>query len=216
MVGDTLNRVSVLYFLAFLLANVLSIIGVYGGWELLVARHATTPPGPHWTTPLSVTLMVAAAGVASVLVPSHFKNVLVFWRLENPHPGSRAFSQIAVDDPRMSHALPRTRQTMSPQAEYALFNDLLVKHQSDNDVAKARRRFVLFEMMAISSGLLLIGAPFALLALEGGAIEYWFCLGVIICEYLLISEGAANAGIRLVRAVLLKESETQRGLARPA
>ncbi|MFA6962930.1 MAG: hypothetical protein WC205_19410 [Opitutaceae bacterium] len=177
------------------------------------------PPGVEWIEAtwqkLSSKTGVAAAVVPFVtlvlgnLIPSLWKARLVFWRIKDPLPGSRVFSEMAKDDPRID--LKRIREAVggtfprSAEKQNALWYQLYKKQSDKPTVVTAHREFLLARDMAAVSALLIIAMGFLIMALPAYSQYPLGYLCVLVVMFLLTSIAAQNLGNRFTLNVLAEE-----------
>lgn len=155
-------------------------------------------------------LKTVAAGVAPVIVllltsllSSDVKAMLVFWRLRAVLPGHRAFSKYAVEDPRIDcDALQKSIGAFptDPKQQNSLWYKLFKQADSNVIVGDAHRHYLLFRDLAALSLLLVLIAPFMLLAV--GAEAAMLVAGLFLVQYVAAAIAARHNGARLVCNVL--------------
>ncbi|MEM8610643.1 MAG: hypothetical protein AAGF93_01400 [Cyanobacteria bacterium P01_H01_bin.105] len=143
-------------------------------------------------------------------IDNDLKDILVFKRLKNPLPGSRAFSKYARQDPRIDmHVLHKKCKNLPLQvgkAQNQVWYKIYRKHQTDRSVVDAHRNFLLTRELTGLSAIFLVSfgiASFFLFEDKGLAFSYFMILLMI---FFLISNAAKNYGIRLVQNVLAVEA----------
>ncbi len=108
---------------------------------------------------ISFSLIYALSIVLEGIISSNLKAKLLFFRINNPLPGFRAFSVIAEDDPRIdSKALKKLYPKgipKTPDQENAEWYKLYRKHSTSQTVLEAHKAFLLTRDLA-SLTLLLI------------------------------------------------------------
>jgi hypothetical protein len=142
------------------------------------------------------------------LIHSKHKAVLVFWRIKNPLPGSRAFSDIAPKDPRINldsiGALFPEGIPVDPQDQNSSWYKLYRQYMDKPIVRDAHRFFLLTRDLA---ALTIVVIPFCL-------IGHWFWdTAVSVIGYhaltllalaVTISISSQNYGKRFVANVLVE------------
>ena len=152
------------------------------------------------------------------LLPSKFKEVLVFWRIKDHLPGARAFTTYGPADHRIDMAALRKNigsLPTDPREQNSLWYKLYRKVDNEIGVLDANRHFLRFREMAALSFLLAIFVPsvMAFTALPGPTVLQSFA--VFTVQYMLTSVAARNSGVRLVCSVLAEHS-IKRVTAAPA
>lgn len=151
------------------------------------------------------TLLPVPALILSSLISSDHKAILVFWRLQHPLPGARAFSVHAPADPRIDLEKLKKNVGEFPSAQreqnskwYGLYKQV----DSDPSVVDSHKNYLLFRDIAAMS-LLLVPALPLVMHLNGvdstrmSVSAAWF-LG----QYLITAFAARTTGIRFVQNVL--------------
>ncbi|WP_175673288.1 hypothetical protein [Burkholderia ambifaria] len=133
------------------------------------------------------------------------KAIIVFWRLRNPMPGSRAFSVHAPADSRIDLVALKTNVGAFPDDEHAqnaMWYRLYKLVENDTAVLESHQNYLMFRDIAAMSILLAPLAPVVLFVL-GSAIATMVWSGVFfIAQYLIAAIAAKNNGIRFVQNVL--------------
>jgi uncharacterized membrane protein len=161
----------------------------------------------HW---LIAAFIAIVSLVFTNLLPTQFKESLVFWRKDHPLPGSRAFTKVGVGDSRIDFQLLEERYgelPSEPETQNRLWYRIYKAHREEPSVADALKSYLLFRDLASIS--FLFFPFFALLSLfifeVRTAISIVFLLGLAI-EYFVIALNARNSGNRLVCNALAEES----------
>lgn len=150
-------------------------------------------------------------GILGWLMPRAGKEFLVFWRIRNCLPSSRAFTLIGPRDPRIDMqrlignygSLPE-----EPAQQTALWYRIYRAHAEEASVEDAHGAFLRFrEMTTLCVVLIVISAvSIAYFAIEGRRLV----LGLLflVLEYLTVMIAARNAATRFVANVLALQSAT--------
>lgn len=141
------------------------------------------------------------------ILSSNQKAILVFWRLKNILPGSRAFSEHGKNDPRVNMqrlSLLHGPLPVSPNAQNSLWYKLYRINNNEVSVMKSHKDFLLArDMVAITFlYIVLVGIP--MLFLGSPPFTYYYLL-ILLFEYLYIMRVARNHGGRFVTNVLAIE-----------
>ncbi|WP_158705119.1 hypothetical protein [Salinibacter altiplanensis] len=161
----------------------------------------------HW---LIATFIAIVSLVLTNLLPTQFKETLVFWRKDHPLPGSRAFTKVCVGDSRVDFQLLKQRYgefPSEPEAQNRLWYRIYKGHREEPSVADALKSYLLFrDLSSISFLLLVFFVPLSLFIFEvRTAVSVVFLLGLAV-EYLVIALNARNSGNRLVCNALAEVS----------
>jgi hypothetical protein len=141
----------------------------------------------------------------SLLIPAHWKAVLVFWRIKQPLPGSQAFSVHGPADHRVDIDQLRKNVGEFPTDERnqnAKWYGLYRLVASDPSVADSHKNYLLFRDIAAVSILLV---PFALVALffmGAGRNNIIASISLFVAQYMVAAFAARATGIRFVQNVL--------------
>lgn len=169
---------------------------------------------------MAVAFRVVLATVAPMVVlllnpvlPSRFKAVLVYWRLNDVLPGHRAFSKHAMTDVRID--LDKLKKNIGifpsePRAQNAKWYGLYKKVEGDPSVQHVHQQFLMLRDVATLSLLLLCitGIAFALAFIDSALALRAGCLFAI--QYLLSTLGARSQGVGFVTTVLALHSIKRR------
>lgn len=139
------------------------------------------------------------------LLPSSVKAVLVFWRVRDPLPASRAFSVHALADPRVD--LARLRATVGefpvvPRDQNSLWYRLFKQVEDTAVVAEAHRHFLLFRDLAALSALMVVIAPMTIFAFGASGFGVGVSFVLFVLQYGATAIAARHHGVRLVTNVL--------------
>jgi hypothetical protein len=169
----------------------------------------------HIQTLLQHAGMAGAVGIVMLalqeLCPRWLKEVLVFWRLRDRPPGCRAFTVIALKDPRVDPTdlavlLPST--PMTPTEQNALWYKWLKATESDPAISDNHRRFLILRDSAVLLALISLVTPM-LLFWPGSDSGRILMLGSgVLVAYVIIAISARNAAVRLVGNVVARKVGT--------
>lgn len=190
----------------FLSANILILCG------LIFPAYCKT-----LTNDFDIILILKALGVSIAplllfllngLVSSHQKAALVFWKLKNPLPGSKAFSKLSRNDTRIDRAklksvygpLPK-----SPIEQNKLWYKIYKKNSSNTIVSDSHRAFLLARDLTSLCVLFVIFLGIPVLIIGQWPINLYYFMGLLL-QYVIVVIGAQNRGRRLVTNVLAIES----------
>lgn len=144
------------------------------------------------------------------MIPSGLRDKLVHWRMKNPLPGSKAFTKIGVDDPRVNlDALANQHSSLptDPAEQDQLFYHIYKKRQNETGVLDAHKSYLAMrDISVLNLMFLLILSPLAYYMI--GTIQgvNGYVLALIIV-FILTSFTAQNYARRMVENVLAAECE---------
>lgn len=161
---------------------------------------------------ISIAFNIIALILANVL-PTKFKNFLVYWRTKNILPGCRAFTDFAPEDSRVN--MKTLKQKLGnipkdPKKQGEIWYGLLKEYEAKIPAIGEDHRIVLLfrDLTAISFCMVpSLGVSSFWFANE--LVPLFFYLGGLAMTYLLLSLSARNAGNRLVGNVLAQASLSQ-------
>lgn len=201
------NRLGIVF---FLIANAiifwLVLTGNYSTTEILKIFKAATP----FATGLSVIAPFIAIFVNG-LISAHWKTTLVFWEIDYPLPGSKAFTKHMYRDSRIDIQSLKDRYgelPNTPQNENTLWYKIYLKHQSTVQVIESHRSWLLLRDLTTISMIFTatLGAS-VLLSNVATKVQFYY-LGFLTLIYLLMRITAKHYGERLVTNVLAVESHS--------
>lgn len=146
--------------------------------------------------------------IVNGFLSSEQKAILVFWRLKNILPGSRAFSKHGKRDPRVDinrlgvlHApLP-----IDPTDQNRLWFKVYKSHSEDIAVLKSHKDFLLARDMTSMAFLYLILAGIPMLFFAKAPLVYYYII-FLLMQYLILVRVGQNKGKAFVTNVLAIES----------
>lgn len=153
---------------------------------------------------ISLTLPLATL-VLDGIVPSEFKAVLVYWKWKNALPGHEAFTVHGTKDSRFDMRALEERHGPLPK-EPAEQNQLwyeLSKLTADRpSVDEAHYAWLLTrDLTNLSFALTIVSAMLGMM-FEIGMIPWAILVGLLVLLYIVLSQVAANKGVRFVSTVL--------------
>lgn len=137
---------------------------------------------------------------------------LVYWRIANPLPGSRAFSKHAPADARIDmKALAKNvgALTTDPGDQNAKWYKLYRLVSDDPAVAYAHKLYLMYRDMAAMSLLLIPLVPAALWYAGAPPASRWIAGGLFALQYVVCAISARHSGTRFVCNVLAVHSTTR-------
>lgn len=181
-------------------------LGNLPDFQELIATQGQADGAWRWLVPVLTSAMYL---FLIRLVPTEWKEVLVFWRFKDRLPGHRAFSVFAHSEPRVSlKKLVELHGTLpsKPTNQNALWWQMSKRHGEVPGVLDAHKDYLLFRELAylnLAVGLLLV-IPGAMAGLLNLKLSLGLLLAVITATVML-SISARNAAKRFVQTVLAEE-----------
>ena len=143
------------------------------------------------------------------IVTSDFKSVLVYWRRENVLPGHQAFSVYGKADPRVDMNALDERYGPLPDAaseQNQLWYKLSKATADKAAVAEAHFGWLLTrDLTNLSFALTLVSAGLGLV-FGIGVLQWTMLVAAQFLLYIVLSQVAANKGVRFVTTVLAEAS----------
>jgi len=168
-----------------------------GDWKIL---------GKLVAIPAFLTLVTGIIGWA---MPRTGKEFLVFWKIQDCLPSSRAFTAIGPRDPRVDmDCLVRKYDSLpsEPDRQTALWYRIYRVHSDDLSVEDSHGAYLRFREMVTLSSVSIIGFVLCSFFFGIRAKELFVGIALLIVEYLVLMIAARNAATRLVSNVLAIES----------
>jgi len=158
-------------------------------------------------------IIAALAPIISIvlngLLSSNVKEILVFWRIKYPLPGSIAFSDLAKKDLRINVEKIREKYGYLPE-DHAEQNHLWYKiykiHESKITILDSHKNYLFCrDLTGISAIFLTIFTIFTLIFI-GAQVSIFYYILYLFIQFLFLSIAAQNYGNRFVCNVLAEES----------
>lgn len=154
------------------------------------------------------------ATVLNALPSADLKATFVFWRLKFALPGHRSFSRYARSDTRINTdrliKMFKGKLPTAPAEQNAAWYKLYKTVQNDIVVADAHKTFLLLrDYTSLSVVLLAVFGLSALILLPDKRVGLAY-VGMLVTQYLIVRQGAANAGVRMVTNVLALKTAAAR------
>lgn len=158
-------------------------------------------------------IIAALAPIISIvlngLLSSNVKEILVFWRIKYPLPGSRVFSDLAKKDLRINVEKIREKYDYLPE-DPAEQNHLWYKiykiHESKITILDSQKNYLFCrDLTGISAIFLTIFTIFTLIFV-GAQVSIFYYILYLFIQFLILSIAAQNYGNRFVCNVLAEES----------
>ncbi len=143
--------------------------------------------------------------ILSHLIDANKKTVLVFWKLKNPLPGCRAFSEIGPEDPRIDMNVLKDKLNYIPadpaeqnKTWYKLYKQVVGTITVDS----SHKNFLLARDLTSISFLFLIFTPWLILIIKNDFRMVLVYALIWFVQYLILCKVAQNTGERFVSNVL--------------
>lgn len=156
--------------------------------------------------PLLAIGLYLAVLLLTYFLPESLKNSVVYWRINNPLPGTRVFSELAPKDPRISMLQLENQHgplPTDPLEENRLWYKIYLSKESDPVVSSSHSRWLLTRDITVIA--LELSVLFSIGSLVGlplhTAITY---MSLLVLQYLLFDVVARNSGERFVCNVLAR------------
>jgi hypothetical protein len=140
------------------------------------------------------------------IIPTRLKYLIIFWRLKNPLPGSRVFTELVAEDPRIDIKELENRYgklPTDPKAQNALWYKIYKENEDEKIINSSHGHWLLFREIAVLSAIIvLLLVPISLSINVGkGSIIYVFSM---MAQYLILRQAAVNAAERFTCNVLAR------------
>lgn len=164
---------------------------------------------------IQVLALIPASAVGCILVKyvndllsPNIKAVLVFWRIRNALPGHRAFSEVAIRDPRIDMNILKERLgefPANPIDQNTVWYQIYQTHKEAKEVREAHRNYLLFRDCASLTILIGIVAMTVSFFSKATFHQFLILIAITIVQFLICAISARNTGIRFVQNVLALE-----------
>ena len=150
-------------------------------------------------------LLIVPIWILSSLLPTSIKDILVFWRIKNPLPGSRAFSVHAPADPRVN--LKKLQMSIgklptNEREQNALWYEMYKKVEFDLSVLSSHKSYLLFRDTAAISLILAFIIPFTMYCFNEECTYIGSSAALFLVQYFVSAIAARNSGNRFVQSVV--------------
>lgn len=190
---------NIVVFVAVIIENKISFENFQSLWSKITLKDG-----------LLITIVPLLSIILNGIISSHFKAVLVFWRLKNPLPGCRAFSQIAVKDSRinLTNIIKHldNDEPKTPAEQNRSFYRLYKTFQDKISVKESHKQFLLMrDISAISFIFWVIFLILFFIINKNFVLEIYY-LGYLFLQFIISSFVARNYGNRFVGNVMAEAS----------
>lgn len=142
------------------------------------------------------------------ILSANVKAILVFWRYPNPLPGSRVFTRLALNDPRINLGnLSKTYGDLphDPLAQNKLWYQIYLKNRPKVTVKESHKNYLLSRDITGISFILFLVFPVASFVIDGNQkVSGLYLLGLLV-QFSVVSLVARNYGNRFACNVLAEE-----------
>lgn len=151
-----------------------------------------------------LTLAPLIAFIMSNFLSSKAKAVLVFWKLKNPLPGCRAFSEIGPKDPRIDMNIINDKIVIptNPEDQNRVWYKISKKFEDTVSVSSSHREFLLARDLTSISFLFLTFTPCTLLIIGKDTKIVLMYVILWLTQYIILCKVSQNNGERFVSNVL--------------
>lgn len=144
------------------------------------------------------------------MIPSGLRDNFVHWRTKHTLPGSRAFTKIGVDDPRVNlDLLAKIHSSLptDPAEQGQLFYQIYKKRQSETGVLDAHKSYLAMRDISILNLMSLLTLSPMAYYMIGSAQDVIGYVLTLVLVFFLTSFAAQNYARRMVENVLAAECE---------
>jgi hypothetical protein len=161
--------------------------------------------------PVGIALVIAT--VLNGVLSADIKAQLVFLRRHDVLPGHRAFSEYAVSDPRIDPAaltkVIGSDFPVEPAQQNRTWYRLYRTVESDPAIRQVHRDFLLLrDYTGLSVLFVLFYGAVGLYSIPSLSVGLFY-IGLLVLQYLVVRQAAANYGIRFVTTVLALKAAKQ-------
>ncbi|MDO3423480.1 hypothetical protein QWT87_01180 [Chryseobacterium sp. APV1] len=161
-----------------------------------------------WTKTIGASIAPIILFLLNGLLSSHQKAIIIFWKLQDPLPGSMAFSELSKKDSRIdAKQLKNTFGNLpkKPSEQNKLWYKIYRKNSTNAVVVGSHRAFLLARDLTSLSFLLMFCMGALALFFIQPVYKYYYML-FLIMQYFANLINARNRGKRFVTNVLAVES----------
>lgn len=198
----TQNIPSIIIFLVLNIAlYTVFYVGFKDFWQELVSQFNIANAKNGLVAAITPALSFALTG----LISPGLKANIVFWKKDNPLPGSRAFTEVAPKDVRIDMNVLKKKVKKLPvepgkqnRAWYKIYKEVA----DTPTVELAHKHFLLARELATVSLLLLVATPWPILLIAKNAEFAGIYVLVLLAEFIVFCVVGQNTGKRFVANVL--------------
>jgi hypothetical protein len=159
----------------------------------------------HWQSIAPVTLGLILVGVLNAQATSNTKAQLVYLQLDNPLPGSEAFTRWGPSDPRVDMAAVEAVYgplPTAPKEQNRLWYRMYKAVETDGGVAHAHKESLFTRDYTFLSALMIIVLGGGAIATFTGVAKTLLYIAVLLGQFVLAGRAARRHGRRFVCTVL--------------
>lgn len=143
--------------------------------------------------------------VLSGILNADIKSIIVFWRIKNPLPGNRVFTELGPKDARIDmNKIGQIVGTVptEPKQQNSLWYKYSKKYQDSLTVKTAYKHFLLARDMTAITLVMLVPLPFSVIIINKNWQGAFIYFGILLGQYILLTLVAQNHGKRFACNVL--------------
>ena len=140
------------------------------------------------------------------VIPVNLKYMIIFWSLKNPLPGSRVFSELAVEDQRIDIKELEGRYgklPTEPREQNALWYKIYKEKQNDKIINSSHGQWLLLREMAVLSLIFMLLLIPINLFINFGKIANIYGI-ILFAQYMIIRQAAINTAERFTCNVIAR------------
>lgn len=191
---------------SFVILNYISFAYVNGlPWQFLkevkISNEALIFQNPLIAVGIHLSILILC-----FIIPVDIKNVVIFWRLKDPLPGCRVFTELICKDHRidikeLEHKYGKL--PTEPREQNTLWYKIYKERQDEKVILSSHGKWLLFrEITIIALILMLLLSPMSLLiSFDKSSTIY---LALLIAQYFILRQATVNAAERFTCNVLAR------------
>lgn len=147
--------------------------------------------------------------ILTSIISSDTKAQIIFLRISNPLPGSRAFSKYILKDPRINREKLEIKYSPFPKdqsKQNSLWYKIYKKNIEKITVVESHKKFLLTRDLAVISFILSLIFPIVWFFSKTEFTNSFYYLLYLLIQFVLLNLSAKNLGIRFTCNVLTEES----------
>lgn len=201
----TQNLPLVSLFLSYnIIIYILCITGIKDFWNDLSAMFTALTVKDGFL----MTILPIISFVAVHFINPNYKAMIVFWRIKNPLPGCRAFSEIGPKDPRVDMDFIKTKITIptEPKEQNKSWYKLFKKVEGSTMIDTSHKNFLLARELASISLLFLICMPWTVFFFNNNYKDGVIYILICFVQFLILCKVGQHTGERFTANVLAEYS----------
>lgn len=193
----------------FIIINILIFISIYIYGKIGIKEFKKVLELITFKDGLVLIIIPIITIIANGILNSNVKSSLVFWKIKNPLPGCRIFSNLALNDSRINFSKIIEKYGQIPQEpseQNKLWYEIYKKHQEKIIIRESHKNYLLTrDLSGIAFIFLFIIVPSLLFIKLDFKIKIFYSLFLLL-QYLIITISARNYGNRFACNVLAEDS----------